>query len=79
MPKSKLPAVTAQEAINAFGEVGFKSVRSTGSHFILKKPGHRYNLAISKHGNKTLKSGTLRALIRGAGLEVDEFVALLHE
>ena len=80
MAKSRLPAVTAQEVTEAFGKVGFKFVRATGgSHHILKKPGHRYHLTIPKHRHKSIKSSTLRALIRAAGLEVDEFVALLKE
>lgn len=79
MPKSKLPAVTAQEAMKAFGKAGFEHVRSSGSHFVLKRPGYLYNLSIPRHGNTSLKSGMLRALIRDAGLEIDEFVALLKK
>ena len=39
------------------------------------KPGDRANLSIPQH--KELSIGTLRALIRYAGLNVDEFLALL--
>ena len=46
-----------------------------GSHLVLVKEGVRANLSIPQH--KELSIGTLRALIRSAGLTVDEFLALL--
>jgi len=39
------------------------------------KPGSRVNLSVPQH--KELSVGTLRALIRHAGLTVDEFLELL--
>jgi hypothetical protein len=39
------------------------------------KAGVRVNLSIPQH--KELSVGTLRALIRAAGLDVDEFLAVL--
>ncbi len=65
---SELPAVSGREAIRAYQTVGFKVVRIEGSHHILKKPGHPFVLSIPVHGNKPLKRGTLRRLIRDAGL-----------
>ena len=46
-----------------------------GSHLVLVKSGIRANLSIPQH--KELSVGTLRALIRNAGMTVDEFLALL--
>lgn len=73
----ELPSVTADEAIRAFGKVGFQEVRSKGSHVTLKRAGHRYNLTIPRHGSRPLKSGLLRSLIRSAELTVKEFRELL--
>jgi hypothetical protein len=42
---------------------------------ILVKPGYPLTLSVPDH--RELKPGTLRALIRKAGLTVDKFVALL--
>jgi len=42
---------------------------------ISTKPGVRANLSIPQH--KELSVGTLRALIRNAGMTVDEFLELL--
>jgi predicted RNA binding protein YcfA (HicA-like mRNA interferase family) len=46
-----------------------------GSHVVMTKPGERVNLSIPQH--KELSVGTLRALVRHAGMTVDEFLALL--
>ena len=46
-----------------------------GSHLVLVKPGVRVNLSIPQH--KELSVGTLRALIRNAGMTVDEFLSLI--
>lgn len=53
---------------------GWQHQSQRGSHLVLSKPGLRCNLTISQH--KELAKGTLRALIRNAGLTVNEFLAL---
>jgi predicted RNA binding protein YcfA (HicA-like mRNA interferase family) len=71
---SKLPAVTGQEAISAFESFGFQVVRTTASHHIMKKSGHRYLLSIPVHGSKCVSDGVLRSQIRAAGLTREEFI-----
>jgi predicted RNA binding protein YcfA (HicA-like mRNA interferase family) len=73
----ELPAVTGLEAIWAFARIGFEEVHVKGSHHVLKKANHPYRLSIPVHANKPLKKGTLRSLIRAAGISVEEFVSLL--
>ncbi len=46
-----------------------------GSHLVTTKPGIRANLSVPQH--KELSTRTLRALIRAAGMSVEEFLALL--
>lgn len=46
-----------------------------GSHLVMTKPGERANLSIPQH--RELSVGTLRALIRAAGLTVEQFLDLL--
>jgi len=70
---SELPRVTGQEAIAAFEKLGFVVARTSGSHHVMKKPGHRFNLTVPVHGNKNVKPGTLRSLITDAGITVEEF------
>ena len=43
-----------------------------GSHVIMTKPNMRANLSIPQH--RELSIGTLRVLIRNAGLDVDNFL-----
>ncbi|MBW3542123.1 MAG: type II toxin-antitoxin system HicA family toxin [Planctomycetes bacterium] len=74
---SELPVVSGKEAIRAFTKLGYSETRISGSHHILQKPGHRYALSIPVHGNTALKRGTLRGLIRDAGVSVAEFVDAL--
>ncbi len=75
---ARLPAVTASEAMCVFEQLGFSIDRTRGSHHQLKKPGRPYVLTVPEHGNKPIKPGTLRHLIRAAGISVEEFVKLLE-
>ena len=72
----KLPVVSGSEAVKAFLKIGFEFDIQHGSHIILRRADspHR-RLSVPNH--KELAKGTLRTLIREAGLTVDEFVALL--
>jgi len=71
----KLGNISGKDAVKAFKKAGWAVVGQVGSHVVMVKPGMRANLSIPQH--KELSVGTLRALIRNAGLEVDEFLALL--
>lgn len=72
----KLPVVSGIEIVKALVKVGYEVDHQTGSHMILrqKEPPHR-RLTVPKH--RELAKGTLRAIIRQAGLTVEEFVELL--
>jgi len=50
-------------------------IRQVGSHVVMVKAGTRVNLSIPQH--KELSVGTLRALIRNAGLTIDDLLNLL--
>jgi predicted RNA binding protein YcfA (HicA-like mRNA interferase family) len=71
----KLGNISGKEAVKAFQKAGWLPAGQVGSLVIMIKPGVRVNLSIPQH--KELAVGTLQALIRHAGLTVDEFVALL--
>ena len=74
---SKLPVVSGREAVRAFSQIGYELDHQTGSHMILRQrvTPHR-RLTVPAH--RELAKGTLRALIRQAGLSVDDFVRLLR-
>jgi predicted RNA binding protein YcfA (HicA-like mRNA interferase family) len=70
----KLGNISGKEAAKAFERTGWTSMGQVGSHLVMVKPGVRVNLSIPQH--KELSVGTLRALIRNAGMTVDEFLRL---
>lgn len=73
----RLPVVSGAEAVKAFGRIGFEMDHQTGSHIIIRQRTEPFRrLTVPNH--RELARGTLRALIREAGLTVDEFVALLN-
>lgn len=70
---SELPQISGKKAVKTFGKLGFQQARQSGSHAILKKDGFPLLLTVPLHDE--LKKGTLRRLIRDAGLTIDEFCA----
>ena len=60
-----------------FRQLGYEVDRQKGSHVILRqsRPPHR-RLTVPDH--REVAKGTLRALIREAGITVEEFVHLLR-
>ena len=71
----RLGNISGKEAAKAFEKAGWQRLGQVGSHLVMTKPNVRANLSIPQH--KELSVGTLRALIRNAGMTVDEFLALL--
>lgn len=73
---SALPRVSGREVVKALQKAGYEKDRQRGSHIVLRHttPPHR-RITIPDHREVT--KGMLRAIIRQAGLTVDEFKALL--
>ena len=71
----RLPVVSGAVAVKAFVKAGWRVDRQRGSHVVLIQPGHLASLSVPQH--KQLAPGTLRALIRAAGMTVDELHDLL--
>jgi predicted RNA binding protein YcfA (HicA-like mRNA interferase family) len=72
---ARLANISGKDAAKAFQKAGWQALGQVGSHLVLVKPGVRVNLSIPQH--QELSVGTLRALIRHAGMTVDEFLDLL--
>jgi predicted RNA binding protein YcfA (HicA-like mRNA interferase family) len=70
-----LPSVSGERAVRAFQKAGWINDRQRGSHVILVKRGQAASLSVPQH--RQLAPGTLRSLIRAAGMTVEEFVGLL--
>jgi len=70
----KLPPVSGEETIRVLQRLGFMRVRQRGSHVILKKQraGEEINCVVPLH--KELAIGTLRGILRQAGVTPEEFL-----
>ncbi|MBM3118311.1 MAG: type II toxin-antitoxin system HicA family toxin [Chloroflexi bacterium] len=73
----RLPAISGKEAVDAFEKAGWRVARREGSHIILTKVGVPTILSVPAH--REVRRGTLRSLIRKAGLSVEEFIALVRD
>ncbi|RKZ40559.1 MAG: hypothetical protein DRQ49_08010 [Gammaproteobacteria bacterium] len=70
---SKLPVISGKKCVQALSKIGFVIKSQQGSILVRIEPKTR--LSVPNH--KELDKGTLRAIIRQAGLTVDEFINLL--
>ncbi len=73
---TKLPGISGRDCVKALMRAGFYVKRQEGSHIILRRDDPFAQLVVPDH--KELDRGTLRAIIRQAGLSVDELVELLR-
>lgn len=70
---SALPVMSGREVVRIFESLGWEAVRQAGSHIIMTKDRELVTLSVPDH--REVSKGTLRSLIRAAGLIVEEFVA----
>ena len=71
---NKLPRVSGRDCVKALGKVGFRIRRQEGSHIVLRRDQPFAQVVVPDH--KELDRGTLRAILRGAGVAIEEFIAL---
>ena len=72
---SKLPVISGRECIKALEKAGFYFKRQEGSHIVMRRDDPFGQVVVPDH--KELDRGTLRAIIRQAGLSSNEFLKLL--
>lgn len=72
---SKLPEMSGRDCAQALTRVGFYFRRQTGSHMVMRRDDPFAQVVVPDH--RLLDRGTLRAIIRQAGLSVSEFLELL--
>ena len=74
---SRLGSYPGDRVVKAFERAGWTIARTRGSHVILIKAGEEATLSVPIHKGKSVKRGTLRALIRDAGLTTEAFLDLV--
>lgn len=69
----KLPRISGREAIRALERLGYVQVRQQGSHVVLRRetPEGASGCVVPMH--RDLAIGTLRGILRQAGVSPDQF------
>jgi len=61
--------MNAKQVIRLLEENGWIEVRQKGSHRIFKHPTITDNIPVADHGNKDIPIGTLKAILKKAGIK----------
>ncbi len=73
---SKLPVLSGKELCKFLKALGYLFDHQTGSHIILRNENYPFRrLTVPNH--KEISKGTMRCIIREAGLTLDEFMELI--
>ncbi|HIJ64710.1 MAG TPA: type II toxin-antitoxin system HicA family toxin [Candidatus Hydrogenedentes bacterium] len=73
---SRLPSLAPRVVVAALKRPGFEERRQRGSHLFLWHPERESLVTVPMHA-RDLPRGTLKTIIRQAGLTEDEFQAFL--
>jgi predicted RNA binding protein YcfA (HicA-like mRNA interferase family) len=73
----RLPATTGQGVLRVLERAGFYVHHTKGSHHSLRHPAKPELRVVVPVHKKDLPLGTLRSIIKQAGLSEDEFIKLL--
>lgn len=68
-----LPVRSGREAVQVFEGFGWQVARQRGSHIILVEPDHAATWSVPE--DREIAKGTLRSLVRAAGVTVAAFAA----
>ncbi|MHB2027085.1 MAG: type II toxin-antitoxin system HicA family toxin [Elusimicrobiota bacterium] len=74
---SKLPVVSGAQTVSALKNAGFNFIRQSGSHMVLQKRSTEATTTVVVPNHDDLAKGTLRSILRKAGLTPKEFQNLL--
>jgi predicted RNA binding protein YcfA (HicA-like mRNA interferase family) len=68
----RFPVCNAKEVIKVLSRAGFVMVGQAGSHQKWRHANGR-QVIVAMHGSKPVPIGTLKSIIQGSGLDVDDF------
>ena len=71
-----LPVISGREAVRACQQFGWECARQRASHIVLVKAGSIASLSVPDH--REVAKGTLRSLVRDAGLTVEQFISAIR-
>jgi predicted RNA binding protein YcfA (HicA-like mRNA interferase family) len=73
----KLPRLSGIETVAALERMGFRKIRQRGSHVILRRESGTGAIGTVIPLHKELAPGTLRGVLKLAGISVEDFLAAL--
>jgi predicted RNA binding protein YcfA (HicA-like mRNA interferase family) len=73
----RLPVISGDELIRALAKFGYEAVRQKGSHVRLRHPTDTKKLPVTVPLHDEIAFGTLRRILRDAGLTVEQLIASL--
>ena len=74
---SNLPRISGREVVAALSKIGYLKDRQKGSHIVLRQVNYPHRrIVVPDH--KEIAKGTLRKIIKEAGLTVEEFKSLIY-
>jgi len=73
---SALPHIAGRQVVQALLKIGYEKDRQKGSHIVMRQISYPHRRIVVPD-QKEVAKGTLRAIIRYAGLTVEEFTKLL--
>jgi len=68
----RYPVCSAKDVVRVLRRHGFGMVSQKGSHQKWRHPNGR-QVIVAMHGSKPIPIGTLKSIIEGSGLKVDDF------
>ena len=72
---TSLRTLDSRQFVRALGRLGWTVVRTTGGHQMLRKAGHPATLSVPVGPGRVLREGTVRKLLKAAGISEAELVA----
>lgn len=75
--RGRLPPMKAREVITILQRFGWYRDHTTGSHYIMRHAEKTGAVPVPYHGNRDIKIGVLRSIIRQAGMSVEEFLGVV--
>ena len=70
---AKLPQLSGAEVVRRLKRLGMEEDHQHGSHLFMRNPETGAMSAVPQHGGKSVKKGTLGAILRALGVSYDEF------
>ena len=67
-----MKTISGKQMCKLLESKGWSPARVTGSHHIFMKPGSDLRISVPVHGNRDLKAGLQRAIMKLAGISEDE-------